>query len=68
MNGAAPKLPATGSQVLVRQNLKPNARIDVSDSCHSTPAMPATINTRISANAPVARRKDRSLAPIRTAS
>ena len=53
MNGNAPKLPATGSQVDVSQNRRPNARMDSSDSRNSTTAMAPTINTSTSANAPV---------------
>src|SRR5882672_615656 len=59
MNGKAPNWPATGSQTLVRQKLKPNRRIDSIDSRVSRRAMPATRTGTRRATRPVAARKAR---------
>ncbi len=53
MNGSAPNSPATGSQISVRQKLRPNLWIDSIDCRVSSNPMAHTISTRTSANAPV---------------
>src|ERR1700736_449770 len=60
MNGRAPKLPATGSHVLVRQKLRPKRLIDNIDCRVSSKPMPKTMRTRTNAKAPVPRRNPRS--------
>ena len=60
MNGSAPNSPATGSQVSVRQKLKPNFWIDSIDCRVSSKPIATTISTRTSANAPVPSLKPRS--------
>src|SRR5689334_12259119 len=61
MNGSAPKLPATGSHVLVVQNFrKPNCLSESSDSLNRTKAMPATSAMMTSANVPVPAKNSRS--------
>src|SRR5438874_4392248 len=60
MNGSAPNSPATGSQISVRQKLKPNFRIDGSDWRVSSTPIANTIRTTTSATAPVPIRKVKS--------
>jgi hypothetical protein len=61
MNGSAPNSPATGSQICVRQNARPNFVIDSIDSRVSTTAMLTTMTSRNRAKAPVPILKARSL-------
>ena len=60
MNGSAPNSPATGSQVSVRQKLRPNFWIESIDCRVSSNPMAQTMSTRTSANAPVPMRNPRS--------
>ena len=60
MKGSAPKSPATGSQVVVAQNPRPNLVIESHDSVSSTTPIAATMTRTRTANAPVPRRKPRS--------
>src|SRR6188474_2816668 len=60
MKGRAPKSPATGSQVVVAQNPKPNCLIESHDSVNSTTPIALTITRTRTANAPVPMRKPRS--------
>src|SRR6476660_8878874 len=60
MKGSAPNSPATGSQVSVRQKLRPNLLIDSTASRLSSKAMPATISTMRKAKKPVPSLKPRS--------
>src|SRR5271169_693666 len=60
MKGRAPKSPETGSQVFVRQKLKPNFAIESRDSCQRTKAIPATRSTTSAAKKPVPARNPRS--------
>src|SRR5579864_1212055 len=53
MKGSAPKLPATGSHVCVRQKSKPNFRMESIDSRASSAAMPATMRISRAPKAPV---------------
>jgi hypothetical protein len=57
INGSAPNSPAIGSQVLVRQNRRPNCWTDAIDWRDSSNAIATTISSSASANAPVAMRK-----------
>ena len=57
MNGKAPKIPATGSQVLFTQKRRPNCRTDSRESQVRTMAIPATSSGTSSATAPVPSRK-----------
>src|SRR5215208_2624368 len=60
MNGSAPNSPATGSQLLVRQKLKPNFCSDSEESFASVTPMPMTISSSAAANTPMPRRNPRS--------
>src|SRR6266850_238898 len=60
MNGSAPKSPATGSQISVRQKLKPNFSIESIDCLVSSKPIATTISTRTTPKSPVPRRKPRS--------
>src|SRR5438309_1350853 len=60
MNGSAPNSPDTGSQISVRQKLRPNFWIDSIDCATSTAPIAQTMSTRTSANAPVPIRNPRS--------
>src|ERR1700681_4663819 len=53
MKGSAPKLPATGSHVCVRQKSNPNFRMESIDSRVSSAAMPATMRISRMPKAPV---------------
>src|SRR5712664_2554873 len=59
-NGSAPNCPATGSQVLVRQNDRPNSRIDREECVTRITAIPATTAGTARAQSPVPIRKPRS--------
>src|SRR6476469_8991409 len=61
MKGSAPKSPATGSHVDVRQNCSPNFSIERIDWRASSKPMAATIRISNRPNAPVATLKPRSL-------
>src|SRR3990167_10454956 len=70
MKGSAPNWPATGSQPSVRQKFSPNFSIDSIDCRVSSNPMAATMSTSSPANAPVPRRKPRSVTlrlPVRPA-
>src|SRR5215471_9494078 len=65
MNGSAPKSPATGSQVFVRQKFRPNLAMVSFESRKSSKPIPATSRTTRSAKNPVPTRKPRSSALLR---
>src|SRR5579862_3924200 len=61
MNGRAPNWPATGSQVEVRQKLKPNFSNDSADSRVSSTPMAMTMSSNAAANAPMLKRNPGSV-------
>src|ERR1700687_882193 len=65
MKGSAPKFPATGSQVFVRQNARPNFAIDSREFLKSSKPIAATSRTTRKAKIPVPRRNKRPSAPLR---
>src|SRR5438445_9352653 len=65
MKGRAPKLPATGFHVFVRQNARPNFAIDSRDLSKSSYPIAATRTTTSKAKTPVPRRNKRSSALLR---
>src|SRR6185436_16787948 len=61
MNGSAPNSPDTGSQISVRQKLKPNFAIESHDWRTSSKPIATTISTSTSPKRPVPILKPRSL-------
>src|ERR1051325_9943638 len=61
MKGSAPNSPATGSQLLVRQNLKPNRCSESDESFASVMPMATTISSSAAAKTPMPIRNRRSV-------